>query len=156
MSWVAEISKEVFHKERKGNTYHPREWDFILDYNGTIENVGKVVDPTDFESPVKDYPPRYRLPLNLENFATSTEEHIQRQELFALGGIFYHILFGRELFYTISDAEGVAEMFKARFLRGEFPEDVWQIPMASVVLGCWSPEFATKYNETKYQGIRSI
>jgi hypothetical protein len=151
MTWVAAITQH-FLTTKSTNPYHIRDWDIILNYDGTIENVGKQIVSADYESAAKEYPARYRLPRELNSLAISASEAVKRQEMFALGGVFYHILFGKEPFHELGDGQDAARNLSERLLRGEFPDDVWELPMARAVLDCWLLEFGSEKDRFVYQG----
>lgn len=136
MKWVANIYK-TFKESPSSSPYHVRELHFILNPDGTIQGGGKRVNPAVYISPAQEYPARYRLPKVLNCLATPTNETVERRQLFALGGLIYHILSGKKLLDGLSGDEKI----QARFVAGRFPEDVYGLPMARTILGCWSLEF---------------
>ena len=122
--------------------YHIRDWNIILDLDGSISMVENSEDTEQYEASPRQYSARYRLPAQYNNLAISSKESTQRQELFALGGLFYQLMSNNEPFHNIYKDEESPRILEQMVLKGGFPDDVWYLPMARVILGCWLPEFA--------------
>ncbi|KAG9234938.1 hypothetical protein BJ875DRAFT_483683 [Amylocarpus encephaloides] len=132
--WVKNTSKLFLTVNDESTRSNIRDWDLILNYNGSVENIAPI-SPLDENTLLKVYPPRYRLPEAIRTRLETPEERITRMESFALGGIIYEILFHKPTFDTH------AEDVEARIAAGHFPDGVWQHKMAERMLGSWCPEF---------------
>ncbi|EHL01806.1 hypothetical protein M7I_2158 [Glarea lozoyensis 74030] len=146
MKWVAAIA-QYFATTKSMNQYHIRDWDIILNYDGKIENVGDQIVEAAYESAVRQYPARYQLPKELNSLAMSASEAVRRQEMFALGGMFYHILSGKQLFHELGDRAYISQVVSALLVEGKFPDDVWTLPMAEVILAHWCLEIGEEFKK---------
>jgi hypothetical protein len=134
LKWVRSIH-EQFNRQKLDDSCGVRDWDLILSLDGSAKNSA---DNESKPSPsTRVYPARYRIPNAIIERLESNKEKVERVELFALGGLLYHVLSGKEMF---SCDEG-GEHIQSRLIKGEFPEDVWELPKAASILACWCPKF---------------
>jgi hypothetical protein len=140
LQWVQLISNQFLDRSKLEDGCGIRGWDFILGLDGSAVNLASNNASSCSSDPVtKVYPARYRIPAVVIERLTSSTEKVQRAQLFALGSLLYHLLSGKEMFNGIGEDDGDIE---SHFIKGEFPEDVWELPKAVRILGCWCPGFA--------------
>jgi hypothetical protein len=122
-----------------------RPWDLVLNLNGSVENVAKFppelmvpecLPPT--ESQLQEYPSRYRLPTPISNQISSKLELTRRTENFALGSLLYELISSKRPFQDDEDDRQI----QSKYIKGEFPEDVWGLPLATIILSCWCERYA--------------
>jgi hypothetical protein len=113
---------------------------FFLDLDGLVENI--AIDQVASSQLKMFYPMRYRLPSVIWNKLDTNTERIQRTELFALGSILYELISGNQLFGDIGLEGKDEEEIHSLITRGDFPEDLWTLPMVVRILACWCPAFA--------------
>ncbi|KAE8454658.1 hypothetical protein EG329_000281 [Mollisiaceae sp. DMI_Dod_QoI] len=136
LQWAKSISETVFKRVGLHEACGVRDWDFILSLDGSVENSADNTAPS-----AKVYPPQYRIPNHIIQRLDSHQDKVCRAELFALGGLLYQVFSGKEVSSTLG-SDGNEEHIQSCFVKGEFPEDVWKLPYAVRILGCWCPGFA--------------
>lgn len=119
----------------------PRAWDFILNPNGSVEPVAPEI-PSEGQTGVT-YPASFSLPADTL-FGLGELEIKKRAELFAFGGLLYEVISLKKPFSELGDDD---EEIQARYSRGEFPHDVWNMTFSPAILSCWSLEFKTLIEE---------
>ena len=149
LKWIKAISDMFFTRTELSSNSCVRDWNIILGLDGSVENI--VDDIATPHAPEKKYPARYQLPSAISN-SINTTETIHRAELFALGSILYQVISEKELFREMGSDEEDGETIQSLITEGKFPEDVWSLPMAPRILGCWCPEFAKKMLEANGKG----
>lgn len=116
----------------------------ILKLDGTLEN--KAPEPTGEMDPLKAYPPSYRLPVEILDYQTTTQDKVFRMESFALGGIIYEIVLGKEAF-CFTENSGINQ---TQSTEGMFPADVYQHTMAERMLVAWCPHIVQVLSSSKF------
>jgi hypothetical protein len=144
LRWAAVIAKRFLNDPESDYHYGIRDWDLVLDLDGSIENVSNRPSPSTSitETQHTVYPARYRLPKPITDRLSSGEERIRRAELFALGSLLYECISCKRPFHDRGDDVEDDEEIQSRYAKGEFPDDIWGLPMAMTILGCWCLEFA--------------
>ena len=130
--WSAELVK-MFQPDPESKL-QVRPWEILLKSDGSVENraIARDVDD-DLEKGYDNA--RFRIPSNTIQ-ELGREEKVRRTERFALGSLLYEILSNKNIFPDLSD-----DTIQDRFNRGDFPEEVYSLPMGPYILGCWSREF---------------
>jgi len=142
LQWAKLVAEQVLSQRELDDDSRVRDWDFALSLDGSVENSADNAPPLSPSSPsAKAYPARYRIPNEIIERLSSNQEKVQRAELFALGGLLYHVLSGTEMMSDLDTSENV-EHIQSCFVNGEFPETVWGLPYAVRILGCCCPGFA--------------
>jgi len=142
LRWAKLVAEQVLNQRELDDDSRVRDWDFALSLDGSVENSADNASPLSPLPPsTKAYPARYRSPNEIIERLSSNQEKVQRAELFALGGLLYHVLSGTEMMSDLDTSESV-EHIQSCFVNGEFPENVWGLPYAVRILGCWCPGFA--------------
>lgn len=126
LKWATAISEKVFDRENLDDDSGVRDWDLVLNVDGTIENHAGAT--TNSSPSAKHYPTRYQIPSAILDRLDNDQEKARRAEVFALGGLLYETYSGTQL--------------RGDPAKGEFPEDVWEMPHAIRILSCWCPKFA--------------
>jgi hypothetical protein len=155
LKWVEAAITSLSRKEDKVAMSDIRDLKIVLNPDGTIENLGvtshKLVDIEAEKTQMRQYPARFRLPKEIDNGLPAPQEKIERKELFALGGLAYHLISGNELFRHFGSGMGAESAIETRLAAGEFPDDVWSLPAAVRILGCWSPAFGKELVDARLQ-----
>ncbi len=139
LKWVKLISDLVLNRQTLDDSFGIRDWDLILNLDGSVTNRADDASPPSPSTRV--YPALYRIPDQIIEGLSSNQEKVQRAELFALGSLLYQVLSGKEVPGDLGNGEK-AEHIQFCFAKGEFPEDIWELPRAVRILGCWCPGFA--------------
>jgi hypothetical protein len=134
LQWLRFISEQFLDQQNSDGGV--RDWDLILRLDGSGENCADNTSPASLSTRV--YSARYRIPNAILERLDSSEEKVRRAELFALGGLLYQVLSGKEMFSSVEGGEHI----QSCLAKGEFPEDVWELPSAVRILACWCPGFA--------------
>ena len=151
LQWIESISNMFFKRQEMTDHSCIRDWDLILNLDGSVENIANnKAASSELE---RVYPVRYRLPSVIWNRLSTNQERIQRAELFALGSILYAVISGKQLFGDIGQDKEDEEEIHSLITKGEFPEDLWSLPMALRVLACWCPAFAKEMLATRGKGM---
>jgi hypothetical protein len=137
LQWMNSISNFVLNREGLAEDSGVRDWDFILSLDGSVEN--RAENAATSLLPTRHYPARYQIPSAIYDRLDSVKSQVWRAERFALGTILYQVQSGKLLFSDLS--EGETEVIRPRFVNGEFPDDVWDLPYATRILACWCPNF---------------
>lgn len=137
LQWAKSISELVLDRGDLSDVCGVRDWDLFLKLDGSVVNCAENASPT---LPIRLYPARYQIPSVILDRLSSSPKKTERAELFALGSILYQVLSSEEIFSCLNDAQSEAEI-QSRFVRGEFPENVWGLPDAVRILGFWCPRF---------------
>jgi hypothetical protein len=133
--WVRSIS-EQFGRRKLDDSCGIRDWDLILSLDGSARNsAGNTSKPS---PPTRVYPARYRIPNVIIERLDSSKDKVERAEQFALGGLLYQVLSGKEIF----SRDERWERIESCLIKGGFPEDVWELRKAARILECWRPGFA--------------
>jgi len=136
---VESISELVLNQEKPTGGNRVREFDLILRLDGSVVNC--PADASSSSGDTKIYAARYQIPGKIIERLRSDKEKVQRAELFALGCFLYQVLSGKEMMSDLGNGE-MREKIQSRYVKGEFPEDVWELRGVVRVLGCWCPGFA--------------
>lgn len=151
LQWAKRIAQQYIHDINSGSGSEIRDWDLVLDYDGSVENLASepsVVSPRSTSSSASDmqrkqYPAHFHAPDLVLDGAISSLDETRRKELFALGGLLYQVWFSRKPFENLEDRE-----IRIMYSEGKVPEDVWSSPYAVSILCCWLPEFANELRRT--------
>jgi hypothetical protein len=146
LQWVNHVSEHILNRKGLDAGVGVRDWDLILRLDGSVENRADNALPS---PPTRGYPDRYQIPNVILEKIDSIEHRVVRKELFALGGLLYHILSSRELFGDLGRGAWVYSNTQTRFVRGQFPNDVWGLPKAVRILACWCPGFARDFLDAR-------
>ncbi|PMD22412.1 hypothetical protein NA56DRAFT_702771 [Hyaloscypha hepaticicola] len=137
VKWLKLISEQVFDRKNLDGNSAIRDWGFILSLDGSGANhADNTLSSTQSN---RVYPAQYRIPDEILERITSNQLKVQRAELFALGGLLYEVLSGKEL---LNELGGKESSIESRFRKGEFPDNVWELPYSNKILACWCPQFA--------------
>jgi hypothetical protein len=142
IQWANAIQQLFFPAQDQPNRTYLRNWDIILNIDGSAENYLQNSDQAQDQavSSAKSYPPRYQLPDTIsERLGANEPERILRQEIFALGSILYEVATGHKLFHSLGDGDAVGGIVQTCIARGLFPEDLWGLQLMPRILGCWCP-----------------
>jgi hypothetical protein len=138
----------TLHLEGFVNLYQPP--------NGSEQSVNEIEDETNETDHNYYYPLHFRIPPETLHGLAPGEVKI-RTELFALGGLFYEILSLHKPFHDIDNSNGDnEEAIQSRYRHGEFPDDVWALRLAPIVLSCWSLEFAGEFAQQQGMYISPV
>lgn len=141
LQWAHEIAIKFLDCPELCDTIRP--WDFILGLDGSVESI--AVPPSESRHN-EVYPARFRIPPDTL-LGLGQEEKNKRAEAFALGGLLYEIVSLKRPFEELNDDE-----IQSRYRKGEFPDDIWSLPLSLTILGCWSLEFS---KEVEKIGVKS-
>jgi hypothetical protein len=160
LKWVEATINSLSRKEDEPPTNDIRDLKIVLNPDGTIENLGvcpsKLVDVEAEKTQIRQYPARFRLPKQVEDRLPSSQEKIGRKELFAMGGLAYHLISGKELFGHFGNDKGAKFAIETRLAAGEFPNDIWSLPAAVRILGCWCPTFGKELVEARLESEKGM
>jgi hypothetical protein len=160
LKWVTAITSDLPRKEDRTYVNDIRDWKIALNLDGSVENMAvnsyKLVDFETEEETVRDYPPRLRLPGKIKDRLSSRQEEIVRKELFALGGLAYHLISGKPLYDGLGDSADSLSVIQTRLAAGDFPDDVWGFSTAVRILGCWCPEFGKELVSARLEIEKSM
>lgn len=137
LQWMNSISNLVLNREGLAEDCGVRDWDFILSLDGSVDNQAQNAATTLL--PTRKYPARYQIPTAISDRLDSAQRRVRRAERFAMGTLLYQVQSGKLLFCDLGEDE--TEAIQSRFVKGEFPDDVWDFPVATRILACWCPSF---------------
>ena len=145
--WATEIMKHFGQNEKPPASIRP--WNYLALLDGSVE-INSMSEP---EGDVIDgYPPRFQIPPSTL-YGLNHEEKVTRAEMFAMAGLLYEIMTGKEPFEELSDDE-----VQHRFMNGELPDDVATLPVVLFILEGWSAEFSQELRRrsTLYQTVSPL
>ncbi|KAM0308094.1 hypothetical protein ACHAO8_010318 [Botrytis cinerea] len=151
LKWAHSIHKLFFTDEQTGDRNNVRNFDFVLNLDGSVENYFQD-QPTSLMTATQ-YPTRYQLPEAISYRLNTTKDKVARAELFALGSILYEITLGHQLFHEVDESVDNGREIQRLIAIGSFPEDLWNLPITPKILGCLCPGFIEEMLSLRKKGI---
>lgn len=145
LKWAQVISNEFSEYVKSKKPVGICNWDFVLKLDGSVQDIGDKSQPSlgnEAKVSQKVYPARYKIPEVLYTGLSSRSQRVSHANLFALGTLQYTLLSLKEPFEGCTDNE-----VQIKYAAGEFPDDVWDMPMAESMLSCWCPKFKQEFIE---------
>ncbi|EPE34266.1 hypothetical protein GLAREA_07279 [Glarea lozoyensis ATCC 20868] len=97
-----------------------RDWKILINGDGSITNLAidsyDIIELRTQDLPIREYLARFRLPKQIEDRLPSRLEKIERKELFALGGLTYHLITGKQFFHDVETGLESASIIEKRFV----------------------------------------
>ncbi|KAM0146241.1 hypothetical protein ACHAQE_010834 [Botrytis cinerea] len=153
LQWATSVQKLFFSDQELPNRNHVRDFDIVLNMNGSAENYFQ--NQPECSTSATIYPARYQLPNAISDRLDSNEERIARAELFALGSILYQITCCHRLFYELDGDVNKKRKIQRLISIGSFPEDLWESPIAPRILVCFCPGFLPEMLSLRKRGIKN-
>ncbi|KAF7954528.1 hypothetical protein EAE96_005648 [Botrytis aclada] len=153
LQWATSVQKLFFSDQELPNRNHVRDFDILLNMNGSAENYFQ--NQPECSTSATIYPARYQLPDAISDRLDSNEERIARAELFALGSILYEITTCHRLFHELDDGANKERKIQRLIRIGSFPEDLWKSPIAPRILVCFCPGFLPEMLSLRKKGIKN-
>ncbi|KAF7953378.1 hypothetical protein EAE96_006584 [Botrytis aclada] len=153
LRWAHSIHTLFFTGEKTSGRNHVRNFDFVLNVNGSVENYFQ--DQPASLMTATQYPTRYQLPEAISDRLNTTDEIVARAELFAFGSILYEITLGHQLFHEVDESVDEGREIQRLIALGCFPEDLWNLPITPKILGCFCPGFIEEMLSLRKKGIKN-
>ncbi|KAB8300435.1 hypothetical protein EYC80_000608 [Monilinia laxa] len=152
LKWAASIQNLFYTDQEPQDRNYLRNFDIVLNIDGSAENYFQDQSASSVSATL--YPARYQLPEAISANLDTTEERIAKAELFALGSLLYEVVSGHHLVYELGESADDDRAIQELIAAGNFPEDLWDLPVTPKILVCFHAEFLQEMLSLRRTGIK--